>query len=84
MVPCTYALLSGWKISHLSFFFEQQSPPIPANRSMRALDEGESVSLNVQSAWKAGFTGKGIVVTILDDGKIRMYLWDTIFRQLGL
>jgi len=24
--------------------------------------------INVESAWRKGFTGKGVVVTILDDG----------------
>ena len=27
-----------------------------------------NIDLNVASAWEQGFTGKGVVVTILDDG----------------
>ena len=29
----------------------------------------EGFDLNVEPAWKMGFTGKGVVVTILDDGE---------------
>jgi len=28
----------------------------------------DGFDLNVQAAWKMGYTGKGIVITILDDG----------------
>lgn len=32
------------------------------------LNRGQGLDMNVQSAWAQGVTGKGIVVTILDDG----------------
>lgn len=32
------------------------------------LNRGGSLDMNVQAAWAAGATGKGVVVTILDDG----------------
>ncbi|GFU97857.1 hypothetical protein TNCV_1103671 [Trichonephila clavipes] len=32
------------------------------------LNRGEGLDMNVQDAWAQGVTGKGIVVTILDDG----------------
>ncbi|XP_023337148.1 furin-like protease kpc-1 isoform X3 [Eurytemora carolleeae] len=32
------------------------------------LNRGNGIDMNVQEAWESGITGKGIVVTILDDG----------------
>ena len=32
------------------------------------LNRGDMLDMNVQEAWEMGITGKGIVVTILDDG----------------
>ena len=32
------------------------------------LNRGKRLDMNVQEAWKMGITGKGISVTILDDG----------------
>jgi len=32
------------------------------------LNRGNGIDMNVQEAWQSGITGKGIVVTILDDG----------------
>ncbi|XP_035208871.1 furin-like, partial [Stegodyphus dumicola] len=32
------------------------------------LNRGEGLDMNVQDAWAQGVTGKGVVVTILDDG----------------
>ena len=32
------------------------------------LNRGNRLDMNVQEAWLAGFTGKGVSVTILDDG----------------
>jgi len=32
------------------------------------LNRGGGIDMNVQDAWKKGYTGKGVVVTILDDG----------------
>lgn len=37
---------------------------IPFNQQNR----GGGLDMNVQDAWSMGFTGKGVVVTILDDG----------------
>ena len=34
----------------------------------RYLNRGGKLDMSVQEAWKMGITGKGIVVTILDDG----------------
>ncbi|GFO25894.1 proprotein convertase subtilisin/kexin type, partial [Plakobranchus ocellatus] len=31
-------------------------------------DHGNGLGMNVREAWDMGFTGKGVVVTILDDG----------------
>lgn len=31
-------------------------------------NRGSGLDMNVQSAWLEGATGKGVVVTILDDG----------------
>ena len=31
-------------------------------------NRGHGVDMNVQQAWTEGITGKGVVVTILDDG----------------
>ncbi|VDO03456.1 unnamed protein product [Rodentolepis nana] len=33
-----------------------------------ALKGGNEVDLNVQEAWQLGYSGKGVVVTIMDDG----------------
>ena len=32
------------------------------------LNRGEDMDMNVEDAWKQGITGKGVVVSILDDG----------------
>ncbi|CAH1402444.1 unnamed protein product [Nezara viridula] len=32
------------------------------------LNRGSGLDMSVEGAWKEGITGKGIVVTILDDG----------------
>ncbi|GAU98109.1 hypothetical protein RvY_09294-2 [Ramazzottius varieornatus] len=32
------------------------------------LNRGDGLDMNVQKAWQMGYTGKGVVVTILDDG----------------
>ncbi|XP_055338068.1 furin-like protease kpc-1 isoform X2 [Paramacrobiotus metropolitanus] len=32
------------------------------------LNRGQGLDMNVQKAWQMGYTGKGVVVTILDDG----------------
>ena len=44
--------------------------PICAFRwpQMWYLNRGQKLDMNVQEAWKLGATGKGISVTILDDG----------------
>ncbi|KAM3174561.1 hypothetical protein ACTXT7_010276 [Hymenolepis weldensis] len=33
-----------------------------------SLKDGNEVDLNVQEAWQLGYSGKGVVVTIMDDG----------------
>ena len=45
-------------------------PPDPKFRSQWHLNGGArgGFDMNVKNAWKHGFTGKGVVVTILDDG----------------
>ena len=40
-------------ISCIAFFFQNR---------------GHGLDMNVMPAWQKGFTGKGVVVTILDDG----------------
>lgn len=35
---------------------------------LRGQMPGKRLSMRVQEAWDAGFTGKGVTVTILDDG----------------
>ena len=35
---------------------------------LRGQQPGKKLSMRVQEAWDAGFTGKGVTVTILDDG----------------
>ena len=44
--------------------------PFPLFRwpQMWYLNRGNRLDMNVQEAWLAGFTGKGVSVTILDDG----------------
>ena len=31
-------------------------------------NRGKGLDMNVEKAWAAGYTGKGVTVTILDDG----------------
>jgi hypothetical protein len=33
------------------------------------LNRGEDLDMNVEGAWEEGVTGKGVAVTILDDGE---------------
>ena len=33
------------------------------------LNRGEDLDMNVEGAWQEGVTGRGVAVTILDDGK---------------
>lgn len=40
----------------------------PYWHNMWYLNRGGGLDMNVQAAWKEGITGRGIVVTILDDG----------------
>ena len=40
----------------------------PQFRHMWYLNRGMKLDMSVQKVWKMGITGKGIVVTILDDG----------------
>ena len=40
----------------------------PAYPFMWYVNRGGMLDMNVQEAWKMGITGKGVVVTILDDG----------------
>jgi furin len=37
------------------------------------LNRGEDLDMNVEEAWEEGVTGKGVAVTILDDGKLNCY-----------
>ncbi len=32
------------------------------------INRGEGLDMNVEAAWKLGVTGRGVAVTILDDG----------------
>ncbi|OWA52946.1 Furin-like protease 1, isoforms 1/1-X/2 [Hypsibius exemplaris] len=40
----------------------------PEWQHMWYLNRGEGLDMNVQKAWQMGYTGQGVVVTILDDG----------------
>ncbi|GIY12727.1 hypothetical protein CDAR_64581 [Caerostris darwini] len=40
----------------------------PSWPDMWYLNRGKGLDMNVQEAWKEGATGKGVVITILDDG----------------
>ncbi|XP_021348494.1 furin-like protease kpc-1 isoform X2 [Mizuhopecten yessoensis] len=51
-----------------SLYFPHQSFNDPKWPRMWYLHRGEGLDMNVQSAWDQGVTGKGVVVTILDDG----------------
>jgi hypothetical protein len=33
------------------------------------LNRGEDLDMNVEGAWQEGITGRGVAVTILDDGQ---------------
>ncbi|KAH7643737.1 furin-like protein [Dermatophagoides farinae] len=48
----------------------RRTMPDPIFRDMWYLNKGArgGFDMNVQNAWKIGYTGKGVVVTILDDG----------------
>jgi hypothetical protein len=35
------------------------------------LNRGEDLDMNVEGAWQEGVTGRGVAVTILDDGENR-------------
>ena len=32
------------------------------------LQKDTAISMNVKSAWRAGYTGKGVLVAVVDDG----------------
>jgi len=32
------------------------------------LQKDTAISMNVESAWRAGYTGKGVLVAVVDDG----------------
>ena len=35
---------------------------------MLNLQKDTAISMNVESAWRAGYTGKGVLVAVVDDG----------------
>jgi hypothetical protein len=39
------------------------------------LNRGADLDMNVETAWEEGVTGKGISVTILDDGSLLFLLF---------
>lgn len=41
----------------------------PYWEKMWYLNRGPDLDMNVEQAWEEGVTGKGVAVTILDDGK---------------
>ena len=41
----------------------------PYWEKMWYLNRGEDLDMNVEGAWEEGVTGKGVAVTILDDGE---------------
>jgi len=45
----------------------------PYWEKMWYLNRGEDLDMNVEEAWEEGVTGKGVAVTILDDGKLNCY-----------
>ncbi|XP_033750587.1 furin-like protease kpc-1 isoform X1 [Pecten maximus] len=51
-----------------SIYYPHQPFNDPKWPRMWYLHRGEGLDMNVQSAWDQGVTGKGVVVTILDDG----------------
>ncbi|XP_069137192.1 furin-like protease kpc-1 isoform X1 [Argopecten irradians] len=51
-----------------STYYPHQPFNDPKWPRMWYLHRGEGLDMNVQSAWDQGVTGKGVVVTILDDG----------------
>ncbi len=46
----------------------------PYWEKMWYLNRGEDLDMNVEEAWEEGVTGKGVAVTILDDGKLNCYV----------
>ena len=49
--------------------------PFPLRRfpQMWYLNRGDRIDMNVQGAWAEGVTGKGVSITILDDGVERSH-----------
>ena len=68
-VPKSIQLSIHAKICSCCYFSRSVRLNDPLWEKMWYLNRGEDLDMNVEGAWEEGVTGKGVAVTILDDGE---------------
>lgn len=63
MFLCIFVLSLIWYNKGIKFNFNKYSPNVSQNGGAK-----DGLDMNVGPAWHKGYTGKGVVVSILDDG----------------